>query len=124
MLSPVPHLGNAAIDWDAIAGRYGDAILESLETHLPGVRQSIVARRHFTPADFARKFGAYHGSAFSVAPTLTQSAYFRPHNRDPDIPGLYIAGAGTHPGAGIPGVVNSAKATCDTIAADFYVASH
>ena len=124
VLSPVPHLGNAAIDWDAIAGRYGDAILESLDTHLPGVRQSIVARRHFTPADFARKFVAYHGSAFSVAPTLTQSAYFRPHNRDPDIPGLYIAGAGTHPGAGITGVVNSAKATCDTIAADFYVASH
>ena len=124
VLSPVPHLGNAAIDWDAIAGRYGDAILESLETHLPGVRQSVVTRRHFTPTDFASKFGAYHGSAFSVAPKLTQSAYFRPHNRDPDIPGLYIAGAGTHPGAGIPGVVNSAKATCDTIAADFHVASH
>lgn len=124
VLSPVPHLGNAAIDWDAIAGRYGDAILESLETHLPGVRQSVVTRRHFTPADFANKFRAYHGSAFSVAPKLTQSAYFRPHNRDPDIPGLYIAGAGTHPGAGIPGVVNSAKATCDTIAADFHVASH
>ena len=124
VLSPVPHLGNAAIDWETTAQTYGDAILESLETHLPGLRQSIVTRRHFTPADFARKFGAYHGSAFSVAPTLTQSAYFRPHNRDPDIPGLYIAGAGTHPGAGIPGVVNSAKATCDTIAADFYVASH
>ncbi len=121
VLSPVPHLGNAAIDWDAVATGYGDAILASLERHLPGLGESIVTRRHFTPADFAAKFNAHHGSAFSVAPTLTQSAYFRPHNRDPDIPGLYLAGAGTHPGAGVPGVVNSAKATCDTIAADFQV---
>ncbi len=121
VLSPVPHLGNAAIDWETVATRYGDAILESLEPHLPGVRASIVTRRHCTPADFATRFHAHQGSAFSVAPTLMQSAYFRPHNRDPDIPGLYIVGAGTHPGAGVPGVVNSAKATCDTIAADFHV---
>ena len=121
VLSPVPHLGNAAIDWDRVATGYGDAILASLEPHLPGVRAAIVTRRHFTPADFAARFNAHHGSAFSVAPTLTQSAYFRPHNRDPDIPGLYLVGAGTHPGAGVPGVVNSAKATCDTIAADYRV---
>ena len=121
VLSPVPHLGNAAVDWDAVAAGYGDAILVALEQRLPGLRDSIVTRRHFTPADFAAKFRAHHGSAFSVAPRLTQSAYFRPHNRDPDIPGLYIAGAGTHPGAGVPGVVNSARATCDTIAADFHV---
>jgi phytoene desaturase len=123
VLSPVPHLGNAAIDWEAVATPYADAILTSLEQHLPGVREAIVTRRHFTPADFAGRFSAYHGSAFSVAPTLTQSAYFRPHNRDPDIPGLYLVGAGTHPGAGVPGVVNSAKATCDTIAVDFHVVS-
>lgn len=121
VLSPVPHLGNAAVDWDAVAAGYGDTILAALERRLPGLRESIVIRRHFTPADFASKFSAYQGSAFSVAPRLTQSAYFRPHNRDPDIPGLYLAGAGTHPGAGVPGVVNSAKATCDTIAADFHV---
>ncbi|MFM8494707.1 MAG: phytoene desaturase [Planctomycetia bacterium] len=121
VLSPVPHLGNAAIDWNAVATRYGDVILESLEQHLPGLRAAIVTRRHCTPADFAERFHAHHGSAFSVAPTLTQSAYFRPHNRDPDIPGLYLVGAGTHPGAGVPGVVNSANATCDTIAADFHV---
>lgn len=121
VLSPVPHLGNAAVDWDAVAEGYGDTILAALERRLPGLRESIVTRRHFTPADFASKFSAYQGSAFSVAPKLTQSAYFRPHNRDPDIPGLYLAGAGTHPGAGVPGVVNSAKATCDTIAADFHV---
>ena len=121
VLSPVPHLGNAAIDWEAVATGYGDAILESLEQHLPGLRKAIVTRRHCTPVDFAGRFNAHLGSAFSVAPTLTQSAYFRPHNRDPDIPGLYLVGAGTHPGAGVPGVVNSAKATCDTIAADFHV---
>ena len=123
VLSPVPHLGNAPIDWETVATRYGDAILEALEPHLPGVRTAIVTRRHCTPADFASRFHAHHGSAFSVAPTLMQSAYFRPHNRDPDIPGLYIVGAGTHPGAGVPGVVNSAKATCGTIAADFHVVS-
>jgi phytoene desaturase len=122
VLSPVPHLGNAAIDWEAAATGYGDAILAALEPHLPGLRDAIVTRRHCTPADFASRFNAHHGSAFSVAPTLTQSAYFRPHNRDPDIPGLYLVGAGTHPGAGVPGVVNSAKATCDTIAADYHVA--
>ncbi|MFM8892518.1 MAG: phytoene desaturase family protein, partial [Planctomycetia bacterium] len=122
VLSPVPHLGNAAIDWEAVAPRYGDAILAALEPHLPGVRDAIVTRRHCTPVDFADRFHARHGSAFSVAPTLMQSAYFRPHNRDPDIPGLYLVGAGTHPGAGVPGVVNSAKATCDTIAADYHVA--
>ena len=61
--------------------------------------------------DFQRELNAYQGSAFSVAPRLTQSACFRPHNRDRDIPGLYIVGAGTHPGAGVPGVINSAKAT-------------
>lgn len=122
VLSPVPHLGNAPIDWDQAAEGYADAILASLEQHLPGLRESIVTRRHFTPTDFAKKFHAFRGSAFSVAPTLTQSAYFRPHNRDPDIPGLYLAGAGTHPGAGVPGVINSAKATCDTIAADYHVA--
>ena len=121
VLSPVPHLGNAAVDWDAVAPGYGDTILAALEQRLPGLRKSIVTRRHFTPTDFAARFGAHQGSAFSVAPKLTQSAYFRPHNRDPDIPGLYLAGAGTHPGAGVPGVVNSAKATCDTIAADFHV---
>jgi phytoene desaturase len=121
VLSPVPHLGNAAVDWEAVAPGYGDTILAALEQRLPGLRKSIVTRRHFTPADFAARFGAHKGSAFSVAPRLTQSAYFRPHNRDPDIPGLYLAGAGTHPGAGVPGVVNSAKATCDTIAADFHV---
>ena len=119
VLSPVPHLGRANVDWEENATRYGDAILESLEKHLPGLRESVVTRRHFTPVDFRDQLNAYQGSAFSVAPKLTQSAYFRPHNKSESIPNLYIVGGGTHPGAGVPGVVNTAKATLGIIARDF-----
>ncbi len=121
VLSPVPHLGNANIDWGVAAQQYGDLILQALENYLPGLRKAVVTRRHFTPQDFKHELNAFHGSAFSVAPKLTQSAFFRPHNRDQDIPGLYIVGAGTHPGAGVPGVVNTAKATTGVIAADYGV---
>jgi phytoene desaturase len=119
VLSPVPHLGRADVDWAAEGPRYADRILESLETRLPNLRRHIVTKRVFTPADFKTVLNARHGSAFSVAPKLTQSAYFRPHNRDPRIPGLYIVGSGTHPGAGVPGVVNSAKATVSVIQKDY-----
>jgi phytoene desaturase len=123
VLSPVPHLGNAPLDWDAIATGYGDRILAALEQRLlPGLREHVVVRRHFTPLDFKTQLGSHIGSAFSVAPTLTQSAYFRPHNRDRRIPGLYLVGAGTHPGAGVPGVINGAKATYASIAEDFGLA--
>ncbi len=118
VLSPVPHLGNAAIDWEREAPRYADRILASLESWLPDLRKHVVVQRVFTPLDFERELAAFHGSAFSVAPTLTQSAWFRPHNADRRIPGLYLVGAGTHPGAGVPGVVNSAKATVQTLLAD------
>ncbi len=119
VLSPVPHLGNAPVDWAKFGDVYADRILEALEHHLPGLRANVVTRRVFTPADFASELGAFHGSAFSVAPLLTQSAYFRPHNKDARVPGLYVVGAGTHPGAGVPGVINSAKATVGLIAQDF-----
>jgi phytoene desaturase len=119
VLSPVPHLGHADVDWDAFGPVYADRILEALEGHLPGLRANIVTKRVFTPADFRDTLNGHHGSAFSVAPLLTQSAYFRPHNRDARIPGLYVVGAGTHPGAGVPGVVNSAKATVGLIQQDF-----
>ncbi len=119
VLSPVPHLGRAQVDWATVGEEYANRILASLESYLPNLRQQIVTRRVFTPADFSSVLNAYQGSAFSVAPKLTQSAYFRPHNRDPHIPGLYIVGAGTHPGAGVPGVVNSAKATVGVIQEDF-----
>lgn len=115
VLSPVPHLGKADIDWAEEAPRYAQKIIRALERHMPNLSQHIVTQRWFTPLDFQGTLNAFHGSAFSIAPTLTQSAYFRPHNQDPKIPGLFIVGAGTHPGAGLPGVINSAKATVGLI---------
>ena len=119
VLAPVPHLGRAPIDWNEEAPRYADSILEYLERVLPNLRENVVTKRWFTPNDFADKLNAHMGSAFSCAPLLTQSAWFRPHNRDPKIDGLYFVGAGTHPGAGVPGVINSAKATFSLIAEDY-----
>jgi len=119
VLSPVPHLGNAPLDWKRIGEAYAERILESLETVLPDLREHVVTKFWFTPSDFKSELNAFQGSAFSCAPKLTQSAYFRPHNKDPHIPGLYLVGAGTHPGAGLPGVINSAKATANVIERDF-----
>jgi phytoene desaturase len=122
VLSPVPHLGNAPLDWDQVAEPYAERILAALERVLPDLRQHVVVRRWMHPGDFQRELSAYQGSAFSCAPRLDQSAWFRPHNRDPHIPGLYLVGAGTHPGAGVPGVVSSAEATVDVVARDLGVA--
>lgn len=119
VLSPVPHLGNAPVNWEGVQERYADCILASLEKYLPNLRRHIVTQRMITPLHFETELRSYQGSAFSVSPTLTQSAYFRPHNKDPRIPGLYLVGAGTHPGAGVPGVINSAKATASIIFKDF-----
>ena len=119
VLSPVPHLGNAPVDWGQVGEAYADRVLAELESRLmPGLRAEIVTRRLFTPVDFQQQLGAFQGSAFSLAPSLRQSAYFRPHNRDANIPGLYLVGAGTHPGAGVPGVINSAKATARLVLED------
>lgn len=116
VLSPVPHLGHASIDWAVEGPRYRDRILRYLEERvLPGLREDLVTCRIFTPADFRDELNAHVGSAFSLEPVLTQSAYFRAHNADPGIHGLYLVGAGTHPGAGIPGVVGSARATAGLI---------
>ena len=119
VLAPVPHLGRAKVDWAAEGPAYADRILASLEERLiPGLRANLRVRRIFSPADFATELGAHHGSAFSVEPILAQSAWFRPHNRDRAIRNFYVVGAGTHPGAGIPGVVGSAKATAGVMLND------
>jgi phytoene desaturase len=119
VLAPVPHLGKAPLDWETVGPRYADRILEYLEArYIPGLREDLVTQRIFTPLDFARELNAHHGSAFSLEPVLTQSAWFRVHNRDDRIGGLYFVGAGTHPGAGIPGVVSSAKATAGLVLGD------
>jgi phytoene desaturase len=121
VLSPVPHLGKLKIDWAVEGPRYAEKILTYLEARfLPGLKESIVTQRLFTPQDFKTELNAHWGSAFSLEPTLRQSAYFRVHNRDAEIPNLYFVGAGTHPGAGIPGVVGSARATAGLILEDFH----
>ncbi|RUR37029.1 phytoene desaturase [Vreelandella populi] len=112
VLAPVPHLGTADLDWEVEGPRLRERIFDYLEQHyMPGLREQLVTHRMFTPFDFRDQLGAHHGSAFSIEPILTQSAWFRPHNRDSRIANLYLVGAGTHPGAGVPGVIGSAKAT-------------
>ncbi len=120
VLSPVPHLGKLPINWRVEGPRYADTIVDYLEArYMPGLKAAIATRRIFTPEDFRDELNAHLGSAFSLEPRLHQSAYFRVHNRDKRIRGLYFVGAGSHPGAGVPGVVNSAKATAALVAIDF-----
>lgn len=111
-LAPVPHLGKFPVDWAEIGPILEKRILDEVGRRLiPDIHERIVTKFHYAPSDFAADLNAHLGSAFSLEPILTQSAWFRVHNRDDHIPNLYFVGAGTHPGAGIPGVVGSAKAT-------------
>ncbi|PKL75568.1 MAG: phytoene desaturase, partial [Candidatus Melainabacteria bacterium HGW-Melainabacteria-1] len=111
VLAPVAHMGLLDVDWEQMGPVYADKILDYMQArYLPDLRKHLVTQRIFTPQDFKTELHAHHGSAFSLEPRLTQSAYFRTHNRDKHLPGLYFVGAGTHPGAGVPGVINSAKA--------------
>jgi phytoene desaturase len=110
VLSPVPHL-DSGTDWPAFAESYRAAIAESLEASvLPGLRDAIVTSKVSTPQDFQDNLWSYKGAGFGLEPLLLQSAWFRPHNRSEDVPGLFVVGASTHPGAGVPGVLMSAKA--------------
>ncbi|MBV4366840.1 phytoene desaturase [Erwinia phyllosphaerae] len=119
VLAPVPNLGVADIDWEVEGPKLKERIFAYLEEHyMPGLREQLVMEKIFTPFDFRDELGAHLGSAFSVEPLLTQSAWFRPHNRDSKIKNLYLVGAGTHPGAGIPGVIASAKVTASLILED------
>ncbi len=119
VLAPVPHLGNLPIDWKKEGPAYADRILEYIEErYAPGLRKHIVTQRIFTPEDFSSELNAHLGAAFSAEPVLWQSAAFRTHNRDDHLRGMYFVGAGTHPGAGVPGVVNSAKATAGLLIDD------
>lgn len=118
-LAPVPHLGKLPIDWSQIGPIYKERILDEIERRLiPDIRSRIVTSFHYAPPDFAQDLNAHLGSAFSLEPVLSQSAWFRTHNRDDMIHNLYFVGAGTHPGAGIPAVVAGAKATAGLMIED------
>jgi phytoene desaturase len=109
VLSPVPHLGSGT-NWDEMAETYRKAVSRFLsETVLPGLEESVVTSRVTTPQDFQDRLLSFRGAAFGLEPVLSQSAWFRPHNRSEEIDGLYLVGAGTPPGAGLPGVLSSAR---------------
>jgi len=109
VLAPVPHLG-AGVDWEKEGPLFRDRLFEYLEqTGIPGLRDNLVTERLITPQHFQDELNSERGAAFSIQPVLTQSAYFRFHNRSEDIANLYFVGAATHPGAGLPGVLSSAK---------------
>ena len=109
VLSPVPHL-ESGTDWTTTAETYRRAISQSLsETMLPDLENQIATSHMLTPQDFQDCLLSYRGAAFGLEPVLTQSAWFRPHNRSEDIKQFYLVGAGTHPGAGLPGVLSSAR---------------
>ena len=110
VLAPVPHLGSGT-DWSRDAERFRQSIQHHLEsTVLPDLGEHVVTSKLMTPQDFQDRLWSYQGAAFGLEPILLQSAWFRPHNRSEDVEGLYMVGAGTHPGAGVPGVLMSAKA--------------
>ncbi len=109
-LAPVPHL-DSGTDWREQAEPMRQAIQQRLQdTVLPGLGDVISTSLMMTPQDFKDRLWSYKGAGFGLEPLLVQSAFFRPHNRSEDLPGLYMVGAGTHPGAGVPGVLMSAKA--------------
>jgi phytoene desaturase len=114
VLSPVPHL-QSDTDWHVVGESYRDAIAKHLSaTILPGFEDYLVTSRIMTPLDFRDRLSSQYGAAFGLAPSLMQSAWFRPHNRSQDIQNLFLVGAGTHPGAGVPGVLSSAR-VLDTV---------
>ena len=108
-LAPVPHLGSGT-DWAREAEPFRQRVQQRLaDTLLPGLGDAVVTSRVMTPLDFRDRLSSHQGAAFGLAPVLTQSAWFRPHNQSEEVARLYLVGAGTHPGAGLPGVLSSAR---------------
>ena len=121
VLSPVPNLASGT-DWAREGEAYRQRVQARLEEKvLPGLGAEIITSRFVTPADFETRYLSPLGAGFSLEPKLFQSAWFRPHNLSEEARGLYLVGAGTHPGAGLPGVLSSAKIVADLIpdAADY-----
>lgn len=110
VLSPVPHLGwDNAVDWKIEEPIYRAKVAAEIEKIMPGFQGDIVTETVFTPETFRDRYLSPHGCGFSLEPRILQSAWFRPHNVSEEAQGLYLVGAGTHPGAGLPGVISSAE---------------
>ncbi|MEJ6403375.1 phytoene desaturase [Yoonia sp. 2307UL14-13] len=110
VLSPVPHLGfDKPVDWAVERDVYKAKVQAEVEKYLPGFAERIVTEMTLTPEDFRDRYLSPNGSGFSIEPRILQSAWFRPHNVSEEAKGLYLVGAGTHPGAGVPGVISSAE---------------
>ncbi|MEE4662192.1 MAG: phytoene desaturase family protein, partial [Halieaceae bacterium] len=109
VLAPVPNL-EGSVDWTQQAESFRRRVEQRLSsTMLPGLESHVISSRVTTPLDFQNDLLSFRGAGFGMEPRLLQSAWFRPHNRSEDVEGLYFVGAGTHPGAGLPGVISSAK---------------
>ncbi len=110
VLSPVPHLGHGGVDWAEEEPKYRAKMAAMLEERLiPGFQKHLTESLVFTPDTFRDRYLSPNGSGFSIEPRILQSAWFRPHNVSEELPGLYLTGAGTHPGAGVPGVIGTAE---------------
>ena len=119
VLVPVANQ-RSGLDWSAIKDAFADRVIDFLEEWgLDDLRKEMEVLHIFTPEDFERYMNATWGNAFAIEPRFTQTAWFRPHNRSEDVDALYLVGAGTHPGAGVPGVLLSAEATYSSVAEDF-----
>ncbi len=122
ILIPVAN-NRSGIDWSSIKDQFAETVLDFLEEWgMEGLKESLEVLHLFTPDDFAEELNAMYGNAFAIEPKLSQTAYFRPQNRSEDVDGLYLVGAGTHPGAGVPGVILSAETTYGCIAEDLGLA--
>ncbi len=110
VLSPVPHLGHGGVNWAEEEPKYRAKMAAMLEERLiPGFQARLTESLVFTPDTFRDRYLSPYGAGFSIEPRILQSAYFRPHNVSEELPGLYLCGAGTHPGAGVPGVIGTAE---------------
>lgn len=115
VLSLVPNL-ESGTDWETMAKPYRDRLMQFLEdNYLPDLQENIIAEHYIDPPHFQNTLNSYRGAAFSVKPSLLQSAWLRPHNRSEEFANLYFVGAGTHPGAGVPSVLSSGKIAAELI---------
>ncbi|PRY93257.1 phytoene desaturase [Hasllibacter halocynthiae] len=114
-LAPVPHLGHDACDWEAARAPFRERVLGRLERIMPGLRDRMGPEECLAPPDFRDRYLSPMGSGFSIEPRILQSAWFRPHNRSEEVENLFLVGAGTHPGAGVPGVIAGAEVTAGMI---------